>query len=293
VLLPIVSPTETSGRLVVRVSEGTVALEPVVMQYFRPKWIDCNSSGSISRATRDRKELTEAVEAAEKALMDTSSTDNLARRLPALQRPVKLYPNSLQDIRVGGPGGSSQVDAGSFNGTHVRVYERVSGRTSPDTVASALDLRPGRPFRLTETNTMRLLDSGLFRDISWRALSRVGSSGGGVPPRSDRLPALSRFRRFFSSPRVHEEGPHSISPRLDPSSSEPTSVVLSVDVIEQESYVYFEPGLKSNLADKSMDGTIEFQHTNFLGRNQRVSTCDNCFYTLFLHALIMTVSSPG
>ena len=270
VLLPIASPTEASNRLVVRVSEGMVAPEPVAIHYFRPRWVDCNILGLTSSATSNHKKLAYAVEAAEKTLMETSSTEYLGRRVPPLQRPTKLYPNSLQDLRVGGPGGSSQVDARSFNGTHVRVFERVSGRTSPSTVASALDLRPGRPFRLTHANTLRLLDSGLFRDISWRALSRDGSSRGGTAPRVDHIhiPALSRFRRLFSSPSG--EGAPYPSKHV-PSRSESTSVVLSVDVIEHDSYVYFEPGVKSNLADKSMDGTIEFKHMNFFGRNQRVS----------------------
>ena len=188
VVEPIAPPLEEANgrRLFVRVAEGKAAPEPVVLNFFRPRWLTCSSSiaGISEMASSMPMTSAAAIAAAEKAILAPPRAEiegkySAGSQLPSplglqcLKPRSTLHPLTLNELRTGGPGGGSMVRAETFNGTHVQVFDRVPGRTRPSTVATALGLRPGRPFRITPTGNARLSNSGLFREVSWRSLDTI------------------------------------------------------------------------------------------------------------------------
>lgn len=96
--------------------------------------------------------------------------------------------------------------------------------TRASTVAHALGLRPGAPFKWSARDIDRLQSSKLFKDMALRNTS-IAKDGG---------------------------------------------ICVHLDVVEQDSYIFFEPGIRTNLGDRTLYGELNFRHENLFGMNQKL-----------------------
>jgi hypothetical protein len=97
--------------------------------------------------------------------------------------------------------------------------------TRASTVAKALNLFPGDPFKWSQQNVDRLYSSGLFKQMALRRTNVNASDN---------------------------------------------SVQIHLDVVEKDSYVSFEPGVKANIGDGTLSGDISIRHDNLFGLNQKL-----------------------
>ena len=255
VVEPLAPPPKSTGRLEVRVIEGKTAKKPININFYRTRWVNCtNNNKNIIKSAR-------AIAVAEQSLLRgplkrqskaAPYREMVIQLLNPWSRECVISPQTLRELRSAGPSGLSQVDEKSFNGTHLRVYERVRGRTRPSIVAMALGIRPGSPLRLTPENIQRLRKRDIFQEIWFRGVKSVGDHKG-----------VEMVTFNGKEPHIY-----------------PTKFVLLLDVIERDMQIFFEPSIKSNFAEKKVHGSVELKHENLFGLNQQVICRTSTFLCL-------------